>query len=821
MKISAPGSYRAAFLAVAVGWLVFSLPWLSGSVTIPYDAKAHFQPQLQFLAHALHTGQSPFWTPNVFGGSPQIADPQSLIFSPAILLAVLNPTPSFWDLDLFCFALLGIAAVSALFFFKDRGWHPAGATVAALAIAFGGSSAWRIQHVKQIESFAFFMLCFWLLARALDRKSLLYGILAGLAAAVMIIEPGQVAMLGCYLLGAYTVHFWLNSPSVWGAVKSSLRPLVAGGLTAGVLAVIPILMTYLFVESSNRPDVPYNEAVRGSLHPASLLTAVVPDLYSAHSNSPYWGPGSLVWPADYLALSENMAQVYIGALPILLILAFGILGGRAWMRDIRFFAGCGVFLIVYALGRYTPLFPLLYYYTPGVDLFRRPADATYALGAVAAIISGYLLHRILTDEDRLSYRGVAASLAVLAALFATCASVAYAKGELGFALRPIMSAALFFTGGAALLFLARRYDRAYGALTIAAVGAFMTLDLAVNNGPNRSTAKRPQEYDAVRVDTKNETVAFLKAHLDRGANDLMRDRVELVGLGFEWPNIGLIHDFDHVLGYNPVRLEEVVDSIGANEDIAEAYQRKFPPLFPSYRSMMADLLGLRYIATRQPIEAIDKKLQPGDLRLVARQNGTYIYENPHALPRILFAFDWMPANFDSLVKTGLWPHFDPKTTVLLDTPPANSQLHLSMAQPIARMEARTTLQSYTNTEIEILVRTPKPGFVVLNDVWHPWWFGSVDGKPANVLRANVVFRAIQVPAGVHLVRFEFRPVAGAFREIMRKLKPGDAEPLPAPRRELPPELRPEARTQAVLSVSIDTQQKPGYQASDIRGSLFP
>ena len=127
------GNYNAALLAVAAGWVIFAWPWISGEVTIPYDAKAHFQPQLQFLAHAIHTGQSPFWTPNVFGGSPQIADPQSLIFSSAILLAFLDSAPSFRQLDFFCFALLGLTALSVVMFFKDRGWHPAGAAVAALA----------------------------------------------------------------------------------------------------------------------------------------------------------------------------------------------------------------------------------------------------------------------------------------------------------------------------------------------------------------------------------------------------------------------------------------------------------------------------------------------------------------------------------------------------------------------------------------------------------------------------------------------------------------------------------------------------------------
>src|SRR4029450_8012490 len=81
--------------AIIIGW-----PWLSGRVTIPWDAKAHFQPQIQFLAQSLARGESPFWAPYVFSGQPQIADPQSIIFSPPfLLLALVNSAPSLWAAD--------------------------------------------------------------------------------------------------------------------------------------------------------------------------------------------------------------------------------------------------------------------------------------------------------------------------------------------------------------------------------------------------------------------------------------------------------------------------------------------------------------------------------------------------------------------------------------------------------------------------------------------------------------------------------------------------------------------------------------------------
>ena len=84
-----------ALAALVIGW-----PWLSGRVTIPWDAKAHFLPQIQFLAQSLAAGKSPFWTPFAFSGHPQIADPQAMIFSPPFLvLALLIRAPSPWAAD--------------------------------------------------------------------------------------------------------------------------------------------------------------------------------------------------------------------------------------------------------------------------------------------------------------------------------------------------------------------------------------------------------------------------------------------------------------------------------------------------------------------------------------------------------------------------------------------------------------------------------------------------------------------------------------------------------------------------------------------------
>src|SRR5262245_17527369 len=131
---------RAAFALLLLATLVIGWPWLSGRVTIPWDAKAHFQPQIQFLAQSLADGQSPFWAPYVFSGHPQIADPQSMLFAPPFLgLALINGAPSLWAVDSTVFAMLALSGAALIVWFRDQGWHWGGGLIAALAFCHGAA----------------------------------------------------------------------------------------------------------------------------------------------------------------------------------------------------------------------------------------------------------------------------------------------------------------------------------------------------------------------------------------------------------------------------------------------------------------------------------------------------------------------------------------------------------------------------------------------------------------------------------------------------------------------------------------------------------
>ncbi len=52
-----------------------------------------------------------------------------------------------------------------------------------------------------------------------------------------------------------------------------------------------------------------------------------------------------------------------------------------------------------------------------------------------------------------------------------------------------------------------------------------------------------------------------------------------------------------------------------------------------------------------------------------------------------------------------------------------------------------------------------PAYVVLADAFDPGWRGTLDGTSAPILRANLVFRALKVPAGRHRIEMVYRPRA--------------------------------------------------------------
>jgi hypothetical protein len=96
--------------------------------------------------------------------------------------------------------------------------------------------------------------------------------------------------------------------------------------------------------------------------------------------------------------------------------------------------------------------------------------------------------------------------------------------------------------------------------------------------------------------------------------------------------------------------------------------------------------------------------------------------------------------------------FDPRTEAVLSGPGA--------AGPPSdgfRGEARYVLRQANRLQID--TEATAPGLLVVVEAYDPDWRATVDGQPAAVERANVLFRAVRVPAGRHRVELRYFPRA--------------------------------------------------------------
>jgi hypothetical protein len=752
--------WRIAAALLVILWLGLSWPWLSGSVTIPWDARAHFHAQIVFLANSIHRGESPFWLPYIFTGHPQIADPQSMIFSPVhLLLAIVNPDPSMRAVDAASFLGLLFGAFGVLGFARDRRWHMAAGLVAAVAFAFGGSAGWRIQHTGQIFSMIYLPWALWMLERALRLGSVRYGALAGFFAALIALDPDQVAFLTLVVLALYIAAYWLTGRGAVERVRATWKPVLAMGLVGLAIIAIPTLMVLHFAGLSNRPHFSIADAELGSLHPSSLLTFIIANLFGTIGPSEtYWGAPSVHWPYIVsLFIARNMANFYMGLLPALGLLCW-LSSREALERRFVVLTATFLIMILYALGKYTPLFGVLYNVLPGVALFRRPADSLFLVGSLGALLAGFGLNRFLTAEK------VGRAFPILAGgfvllTFAGGIGMAIWLGQLQNSGRDIGIAAGFVAVSGLALMLARAHAVKRPVLVSALLGVLLAADFGWNLRPNDSTGLSPQIYEVLNRDSSNAILAELQKRVV--TNETRRDRVELTGLGFEWPNLGMVHRLENTLGYNPLRLRHFSLATGARDTVAGVDQRRFAPLFPSYRSPFANLMGLRFIALPVPIERLDQRMLSNPLPLVARTADSFIYENPDALPRVLITPQAQIIDQDRLVQFGEWPGTDLTSVAYIE--------QTAQALPGVGAGGTARIRTYHNTDIRIETDTPRGGVLLLNDVWHPWWFAKADGRDVPVLRANGAFRAVILRPGTREVQFSFRPMRGLWRDLTSRL----------------------------------------------------
>jgi hypothetical protein len=440
--------------------------------------------------------------------------------------------------------------------------------------------------------------------------------------------------------------------------------------------------------------------------------------------------------------------------------------------------------LLLALGKNAPIYPLLFRYVPGFGAFQAPARFLYLYTCAVATLAG-----IGADGFDLSYPTQYVSRLSLAGgvALALLAWVAYTQ------LPALQTTFPLSTALAGKLQTFTRSTALFGGLLVLSAGVLLLRGRYAGADPRVARSPLPRRWWPILVvgliagdlmffgRRLNPTADPALYHVDTVGGDYVRTQIALEQpfrifafkgdtydtmfetytrsadfgptdlsylRGFRetlLPNLPALEGLESANNYEPLLIAPYADLLETIEQV---------PLPDALR--LLGLMNVRYIISRQPLSDMtpvyvyDDDGDDGD--------DVHIYANPHVLPRarIVYRARAVPDS-DHLLAELANPTFDPATELLLSaddlvlSPPPQSAAH--NPQSLAR------LLRYDSNRVTISAVLPQPGYLVLAQTFYPGWRASVDGLPAQVLRANHAFYAVRLEAGEHQVEFTYRPLS--------------------------------------------------------------
>ena len=201
--------------------------------------------------------------------------------------------------------------------------------------------------------------------------------------------------------------------------------------------------------------------------------------------------------------------------------------------------------------------------------------------------------------------------------------------------------------------------------------------------------------------------------------------------------------FKSIGGYNAAKLRRYQDLIDAHIS---------PEINPMYQSIVqqGDHVFLKPSdSTSYPVlNMLNMKYA------IVNAENPVIVENPNAMGNAWFVDNVVVAQTpneesDALDKINL------RNTLVTD---AKYQEFVKDFRPHHDSTATIQLTKYAPDYVEYDYTAEVDGIAVFSEVYYPYgWKTYIDDKPVEHFRANYTLRALNVPAGQHHIRFEFRP----------------------------------------------------------------
>jgi hypothetical protein len=503
------------------------------------------------------------------------------------------------------------------------------------------------------------------------------------------------------------------------------------------------------------------------LTPTGLTRLVLPDLFGNEYSSGYVG--------DSVA---TQIPLYIGIVPLILALAALFLAPR----HTRLLGALALVAIVYALGNRTPVAPVLEALLPPLAAFRIPSRMLVIGALPLSVLAGL-------GFDALS-RATASRCSTRLACVAVAGVVALATtGLLGLAAGVPFVKELWLVAieGPQSHAPSEQVDAAWRVARAAAIPTTIVLLAGVGtlvalfrSGPTRrwpAVAVLALTFCDVTLHARpwvrelSPSVASMD-DLVLGIVSAVRQDAE-TGLGAR------------VLSQVPNRVQPVpisfLDSYGIGDTLGEVVPNWLAArglrsvtgeigLIPARTMLFTGNVGRYQIAAVEPqarlgmlgVSWIVGRHEPGsevDERTSDRSpSALTLMRSPGALPiavlarrvRVMAGVDQVREALDRTPGGG-----DPRDEVLVESPVAG---HEADERDSADSPGVAKVTRIDTNRMVVEVDATRRAWLVMLDTYDPRWGATIDGHPAPVRPAHLMFRAVEVPSGHHLVAMRYVPV---------------------------------------------------------------
>lgn len=747
-----PALRRDAFLAgvvLVLCVLLFPGAVVRGELFFERDLNLDWYLRLEAVARAVREGGLPLWDLGIGFGQPLLADPGTQVLYPTTWLGLVLPRGAGYTA--FVVLHLVLTAVGCSRLARALGAGPVGASVAALMWTLSGpmqSAANLRQHFAGAAWMPWVLLAADRAVRAPGRRSVIA--LAAVVTAQILAGSADVCAMTWALGASWVALRWARARARHGRRRAAGRGVLAcagaAALAAGLAAVVWWPAADVLSRSPRR-DLPEDIRTAWSVPPAGLLRLVVP-----------LDPARVPFSEEsWLRLYDRPAypflfSLYVG-LPVLGLVAAAVAWRRG--RTKALLLGAAALLAVgFALGPHGPLYPLATGLAPPLRIFRYPSKALL-LAALATSLAAGLGTRALAagSVSRRLWGGLA--IALLAAAMGAAAAGGRYQATLGLA--PVLAGAV---GGLLGLHSLGILRARFAALAVAALA---TADLLAAHAGLNATAPpdvlfRPPPVVS-HVDRSGDRRLYVfDYHSLPGTSERLLGRPDPYRRGR--PPDGLdprLFEFVALRSYLPPPFAGLFGLEGSYDfDIRGLYSRDLNDLTFVLRQLEGSpahtrLLRMGAVGTVVSLHArgLEDLLPAATLESLFPEP-IRVWRVPGALPRSWVVGCSRTADRGDAIQALVDPAFDPAREVILPTDGSGSACGPAGESRVAVLRA---------DRVELEVDAAAAGFVVLADAWDPGWRVSVDGRAQPLLRANVAFRAVAVPAGRHAVVMRYRPPA--------------------------------------------------------------